>query len=121
MGGNMEAAKLSGINVKKVTMLLFVLCGLFASIAGIILTARLDAAPTSAGTGAELDAIAAAVIGGTSLMGGVGSVPGAIVGALVMASLDNGMSLMNVDVFVQQIIKGLILTFAVWFDVKTKK
>lgn len=121
MGGNVEAAKLSGINIKKTTLMLFVISSVFSAIAGIILTARLNAAPTSAGTGAELDAVAAAVIGGTSLMGGIGSIPSAIVGALVMASLDNGMSLMNVDVFYQQIIKGLILIFAVLFDVKTKK
>lgn len=121
LGGNLEASKLSGINVKKITLALFVISGLFAAIGGVILTARLNAAPPSAGTGAELDAIAAAVIGGTSLMGGIGSVPGAILGALFMASLDNGMGLMNVDVFYQQIIKGLILTLAVWFDVKTKK
>lgn len=121
MGDNLEAARLSGINTTRLTMILFVISGLFAAIAGIILTARLNAAPTSAGLGAEMDAVAAAVIGGTSLMGGVGSIPGAIVGALVMASLDNGMSLMNVDVFYQQIIKGLILILAVWFDVKSKK
>ncbi|QGP90842.1 Xylose transport system permease protein XylH [Neomoorella glycerini] len=121
MGGNQEAARLSGINTEKITFILFVVSGLFASIASIILTARLNAATTSAGLGAELDAVAAAVIGGTSLSGGIGSVPRAIVGALVMASLDNGMSLMNVEVFYQQMLKGLILILAVWLDTSTKQ
>lgn len=121
IGGNNEAAKMSGVNIKKTTVMVFVLNGLMASIAGILLTSRLNAASVAAGTNAELDAIAACVIGGTSLMGGVGSVGGAVVGAVVMASLDNGMSLMNVPMFWQSIVKGLVLILAVWFDVASKK
>ncbi len=121
MGGNAEAARLSGINVRRRTMVVFVLAGLLSSVAGILTTARLNAATITAGQGAELDAIASCVIGGTSLMGGVGSIPGAILGALVMASLDNGMSMMNTEAFWQYITKGFILLLAVWVDIKTKK
>jgi D-xylose transport system permease protein len=91
-----------------------------AAIGGIFLTSRLNAASVAAGDGAELDAIAACVIGGASLAGGIGKVGGAVVGAVVMASLDNGMSLMNVENFWQSIIKGLILILAVWVDMYTK-
>lgn len=121
MGGNLEAAKLSGIPIQKRTMWVFVLMGILTAIAGIILTARLNAATTSAGQNFELDAISAAIIGGTSTMGGVGSVFGSIVGALVMASLDNGMSLMNLDVTWQYIVKGSILLIAVWVDIATRR
>lgn len=121
MGGNVEAARLSGINVRRRTLVVFVLAGLLASIAGVLTTARLNAATITAGDGAELDAIASCVIGGTSFLGGVGSIPGAVLGALVMASLDNGMSMMNVEAYWQPIIKGSILLLAVWLDIKTKK
>lgn len=121
MGGNAEAARLSGINVRRRTMVVFILASLLASVAGVLTTARLNAATITAGQGAELDAIASCVIGGTSLMGGVGSIPGAILGALVMASLDNGMSMMNTEAFWQYIVKGFILLLAVWVDIKTKK
>jgi D-xylose transport system permease protein len=120
-GGNQEAARLSGINVERVTVVIYAICAVFTAIGGIILAARLNAGTPSAGTGAELDAIAAAVIGGTSLMGGIGSIPGALIGALVMASLDNGMSLLNVDIFYQMIIKGVILVAAVGFDINAKR
>jgi ABC-type xylose transport system, permease component len=120
MGGNAEAARLSGINIRKRTMMVFILMGLLAGIAGVLTTARLDAATLTAGQNAELDAIASCVIGGTSLMGGIGSIPGAILGALVMASIDNGLSMMNTESFWQFIIKGLVLLFAVWLDIKTK-
>jgi D-xylose transport system permease protein len=99
----------------------FVLNGLMAAIGGILMTARLNAASVAAGQNAELDAIAACVIGGTSLMGGIGSVGGAVIGAVVMASLDNGMSLLNVPMFWQSIVKGLVLVLAVWFDVSSTK
>lgn len=121
IGGNIEAARLSGINVRQRTLMIFVLASLLAAIAGILTTARLNAATTTAGTGAELDAIASCVIGGTSFSGGVGSIPGAILGALVMASLDNGMSMMNAEAFWQYIVKGFVLLLAVWMDIKTKK
>ncbi|ACL70695.1 sugar ABC transporter permease [Halothermothrix orenii] len=120
IGGNNEAASLSGINIKKITLIVFMLNGLLAAIGGILLTSRLNAASVAAGTNAELDAIAACVIGGASLMGGIGSVGGAVIGAIVMASLDNGMSLMNVPMFWQSIVKGLVLIMAVWFDIASK-
>jgi len=121
MGGNLEAARLSGINIKKRTLGVFMLMGLLTAIAGIVLTARLNAATTSAGQNFELDAISAAIIGGTSTMGGVGTIFGSIIGALVMASLDNGMSLMNLDITWQYIVKGSILLLAVWIDIATRK
>ncbi len=121
MGGNADAAKLSGINIARKTMMIFMLMGVLTAIAGVVFTARLNAATTSAGQNAELDAIASAVIGGTSLMGGEGTILGAIIGALVMTSLDNGMSLMNMDITYQYIIKGLILLLAVWVDIATRK
>jgi len=120
IGGNAEAAKLSGINIKQRLMSLFVIMGVMTAIAGVVFTSRLNAATTSAGQNFELDAIAAAIIGG-STMGGVGTIFGSIIGALVMASLDNGMSLMNLDVTYQYIIKGLILLLAVWADIATRK
>ena len=120
MGGNADAARLSGINIRRRTMLVFILMGLLSAIAGILTTARLNAATTTAGSNMELDAIASCVIGGTSLMGGVGSIPGAILGALVMASIDNGLSMMNTESFWQFVIKGLVLLLAVWLDIKTK-
>ncbi|NUU95570.1 D-xylose ABC transporter permease [Marinitoga sp. 1135] len=120
-GGNKEAAIVAGINVKKITFIVFIINGILAALAGIFLTARLDAASVASGQGAELDAIAACVIGGTSLMGGIGHAFGAVIGAIVMSSLDNGMSLMNVPMFWQSIIKGLVLIIAVWFDITSKK
>lgn len=121
IGGNPDAARLSGINVPRHTFVLFVVMGVMTAIAGIVYTSRLNAATTSAGQNAELDAIAAAVIGGTSLMGGEGTIYGAVIGALVMASLDNGMSLMNLDITFQYVIKGLILLLAVWVDMAQRK
>ncbi len=121
IGGNAEAARLAGIDVPRTTLGLFVTMGVMSALAGIVTTSRLNAATTSAGQNAELDAIAAAVIGGASLMGGEGTVVGALVGALVMASLDNGMSLLNLDITWQYVIKGLILLFAVWADVAQRK
>ncbi|MBD1373531.1 sugar ABC transporter permease [Hazenella sp. IB182357] len=121
IGGNPEAAFLSGIPIKKRILTVFILGNTLAAIAGLILTARVNAATVSAGTMYELDAIAACVIGGTSLMGGVGTITGAIIGALVMASLDNGMSLMNIDSFWQLIVKGSILILAVWFDIYSQR
>jgi D-xylose transport system permease protein len=94
--------------------------GALSSISGIILTARLNAATVTAGMNMELDAIAASVIGGTSFSGGIGSIPGAILGALIMASLDNGMSLLNMNVSWQYIVKGVVLLVAVLFDVYSK-
>jgi D-xylose transport system permease protein len=121
MGGNFEAAFYSGIKVKKNLVIVFMLNGLLAAIAGIILSARLNAGTPSAGQNLELDAIAAAVIGGTSMTGGSGKVAGAILGAFFMASIDNGMSMMNVDAYWQYIVKGIILVSAVWFDIYSHK
>ncbi|NBI29092.1 sugar ABC transporter permease [Chengkuizengella marina] len=121
IGGNSEAARLSGINIKRRTLMLFVLGNTLAAIAGILLTARVGSATVNAGNMYELDAIAAAVIGGTSLLGGAGTISGAIIGALVMASLDNGMSLMSVETFWQYIVKGGILILAVWMDIYSRQ
>jgi len=121
IGGNREAAFYSGININRHIVLVFTLMGAMVGIAGIVLTARVGAATSDAGRMMELDAIAAAVIGGTSLMGGRGTVWGAILGGLVMASLDNGMSLMNTEAFWQPIIKGSILVIAVALDMMGRK
>ncbi|NMB25670.1 MAG: sugar ABC transporter permease [Firmicutes bacterium] len=120
IGGNLEAARLSGLNVRRVTIQIFGLMGALCGLAGIILTARLNAATANAGNQFELNAIASCVIGGTSLAGGYGSIPGALLGALVMASVDNGLSMLNVQAFWQQIIKGLILMTAVLMDAKSR-
>ncbi|MGO2235326.1 sugar ABC transporter permease [Marinomonas sp. UCMA 3892] len=121
IGGNIEATRMSGVNVERTKMLVFGFNGMMVAVAALILTSRLGAGSPAAGNMAELDAIAACVIGGTSLAGGVGAVFGAIMGALIMASLDNGMSMLDVPTFWQLIVKGMILLFAVWLDVKTKK
>ncbi|MFD1174996.1 sugar ABC transporter permease [Paenibacillus puldeungensis] len=121
IGGNIEAARLSGINIRRKTMMIFLLSGLLASIAAIVLTSRLASATITAGNMAEMDAIAACVIGGTSLMGGAGTVLGALIGALVMTSLDNGMSLMGMESFWQYVVKGSILVFAVWLDISGRR
>lgn len=120
IGGNIQAAKFSGVNVKKIVLMVFMINGLVAAIAGILQSARLNAGSPSTGMMMELDAIAAAVIGGTSMSGGIGKVYGAILGALIMASLDNGMSMLNMDAFWQYIVKGSILVLAVWLDVAMK-
>jgi D-xylose transport system permease protein len=120
VGSNMEATRLSGINVKAVKLWIFGIMGLMCALAGLINTARLAAGSPSAGVSGELDVIAACFIGGTSMRGGAGTVHGALVGALVMASLDNGMSMLDVDTYWQMIVKGLILTLAVWLDVVTR-
>lgn len=116
IGGNSEAARFSGVNVRLRVFTLFVIMGVVSAIAAIVFTARVGSATAAAGSVMELDAIAAAIIGGTSLAGGKGTIAGAIVGALVMASLDNGMSLLNLDGSFQMFVKGMILLLAVWFD-----
>ncbi|BFM47962.1 sugar ABC transporter permease [Marinomonas sp. THO17] len=121
IGGNIEASRMSGVNVEKTKMWVFGFNGIMVAVAALILTSRLGAGSPAAGNMAELDAIAACVIGGTSLAGGIGTVFGAIMGALIMASLDNGMSMLDVPTFWQLIVKGAILLLAVWLDVKTKK
>jgi D-xylose transport system permease protein len=116
IGGNREAAFYSGISIERHIVGVFTVMGLLAAVAGVVLTARVGSATSDAGRMMELDAIAAAVIGGTSLLGGQGTVWGALLGALVMASLDNGMSLLNTESFWQPIIKGGILVAAVAVD-----
>lgn len=121
IGGNIDAARLSGVNVARTKLAVFAINGLMVAVAGLILSSRLGAGSPSAGNIAELDAIAACVIGGTSLAGGVGSVAGAVMGAFIMASLDNGMSMLDVPTFWQYIVKGGILLLAVWMDTATKQ
>ncbi|HEV2802031.1 MAG TPA: sugar ABC transporter permease [Pyrinomonadaceae bacterium] len=121
IGGNPEAARLSGINVRNHIWAVFCIMGLLAGVASLIYTARVGSASPDAGNLLELDAIAACVIGGTSLMGGRGTVFGACLGALFMASLDNGMSLLNVQPYSQYIIKGAILVTAVGLDMLGRK
>jgi len=121
VGGNREAAFYAGIPIERRIVGVFTLMGLLCGIAGVVLTARVGAATTDAGRMMELDAIAAAVIGGTSLMGGRGTVWGALLGAMVMASLDNGMSLLNTEAFWQPILKGGILVAAVAADMAGRR
>ncbi len=120
LGGNEKAAKLSGIKTKRVMFWVYVNMGMLAALAGLVVAGRLNAATPKAGTNFELDAIAACFIGGASASGGIGTVIGAIIGALVMGVLNNGMSIMGVGVDWQQAIKGLVLLAAVAFDVYTK-
>ncbi|MGR5143415.1 sugar ABC transporter permease [Photobacterium sp. DNB23_23_1] len=121
IGGNIEASRLSGINVEKTKLAVYGMNGFLVAIAALILSSRLGAGSPSAGNIAELDAIAACVIGGASMAGGVGTVIGAVIGAFIMASLDNGMSMMDVPTFWQYVVKGGILLLAVWMDSATKK
>ena len=120
-GGNPEAAQLSGISVSRVTFIVFASMGMLSALSGILFTSRLRSATPTAGTLFELDAIAAAYVGGVSAAGGVGSVIGSLIGALVMMTLINGMNLMGVDAYVQYVVRGLILVAAVIFDVTTRR
>ncbi|WP_116245336.1 multiple monosaccharide ABC transporter permease [Nocardiopsis sp. FIRDI 009] len=121
VGGSEQAAALSGIRTRRTTFWVFVNMGVLSSLAGVVFTARLNAATPGAGTMFELDAIAAAFIGGASATGGVGTVVGAVIGALVMGVLNNGMSLIGLGVDWQQLIKGLVLLMAVAFDIYNKR
>ncbi|QDD67276.1 sugar ABC transporter permease [Herbaspirillum seropedicae] len=120
VGSNMEATRLSGVNVQAVKLWVFGIMGVMCALAGLVNTARLAAGSPSAGNMGELDAIAACFIGGTSMRGGSGTIYGALIGALVMASLDNGMSMLDVGTYWQMIVKGSILVLAVWVDVSTR-
>jgi len=121
VGGNLQAAMLSGINTKRVDFMVFVNMGVLAALAGVVTTSRAGAGVAAAGNMFELDAIAAAFIGGTAVSGGVGKISGAIVGALIMGVLNMGLSIMAVDPAWQQVIKGLVLLVAVAFDLVSKR
>jgi D-xylose transport system permease protein len=115
-GGNPEAAELAGINTKRLTLIVFALMGGLAAVSACISSARLDSATNALGQFDELYVIAAAVIGGTSLAGGLGTIYGAILGALVMQSLQSGMTLLNLESAIKDMVVGSVLVFAVWID-----
>ncbi|PAB60502.1 ribose ABC transporter permease [Anaeromicrobium sediminis] len=120
LGGNEQAAKLSGINTEKMKCYIYMISGALAALAGVILTSRLSSAQPTAGSGYELDAIAAVVLGGTSLAGGVGSVFGTVIGALIIGVLSNALNLMNVTSYYQLMAKGIVILIAVLLDRKQK-
>jgi inositol transport system permease protein len=116
LGGNEQAARVSGVNLKRVKVLIFGLSGLLAGLAGMMLAARIGSGNPQLGTGIELDAITAAVIGGTSFNGGIGTIWGTIVGALIIGIINNGLDLLNVSPFMQQVVKGTIIVLAIIID-----
>ncbi|GAA4708358.1 ABC transporter permease [Brevibacillus fulvus] len=116
LGSNEEATNLSGISTSKVKVIVYSISGLFAALSGIILTSRLNSAQPTAGTSYELDAIAAVVLGGTSLSGGKGWIVGTLIGAMIIGVLDNGLNLLNVSSFYQQVVKGAVILIAVLLD-----
>jgi ribose transport system permease protein len=121
IGGNENAAKLSGININKIKLAVYTIAGALAAIGGIIVTSRLDSAQPNAGITYELDAIAAVVIGGTSLSGGRGTILGTVLGAVIIGVLNNGLVLLNVSPFWQQVVKGLVILLAVIIDKANSK
>lgn len=121
IGGNEKAAFLSGINLTKVKIAVYAFSGMMAAVGGILVTSRLNSAQPNAGMSYELDSIAAVVIGGTSLSGGVGTVTGTVIGAAIIGVLNNGLVLLNVSPFWQQVIKGMVILIAVIIDQKSKK
>lgn len=120
-GGNREAAVYSGIKVDRLRITIFMISGVMAAISGVLLSSRLFSAQTNAGMSYELDAIAAAVLGGTSLAGGVGTMVGTLIGALIIGVMNNGMNMLSVPYFYQLIVKGLVILIAVWLDVRAKQ
>lgn len=121
MGGNIKAASLSGINTERLTFYVFAIMGALAALAGLIYAARLNQATPKAGAGLELDVIAAVFVGGASALGGVGEVAGAVIGAFIMGVMNNGMGIMGINIDMQQLVKGLVLLGAVWFDLYNKR
>jgi ribose transport system permease protein len=121
IGGNENAAKLSGININRVKIIVYSMAGALAAVGGMIVTSRLDSAQPNAGVSYELDAIAAVVIGGTSLSGGRGSIWGTVLGAVIIGVLNNGLVLLNVSPFWQQVVKGLVILLAVIIDKANSK
>nr|WP_238858406.1 ribose ABC transporter permease [Faunimonas pinastri] len=119
-GGNREAAIYSGIRVDRLKIVIFMISGVMSAISGILLSSRLSSAQTNSGMGYELDAIAAAVLGGTSLAGGAGSMIGTLLGALMIGVINNGMNMLSVPYFYQLIVKGVVIILAVWLDVRSK-
>lgn len=118
IGGNEVASKISGIKVNKVKILIYGISGLMSALAGAILTSRLNSAQPTAGTSYELDAIAAVVLGGTSLTGGKGRIVGTLIGVLIIGVLNNGLNLLGVSSFYQQVVKGIVILIAVLIDRK---
>ena len=116
VGGNIEAARLSGINVRHVLIFVYAMSGFFAALAGLIVTARLSSAQPTAGMSYELDAIAAVVVGGTSLMGGKGRIMGTLIGALIIGFLNNALNLLDVSAYYQTIAKSVVILVAVLAD-----
>ncbi|MBM3825701.1 MAG: ABC transporter permease [Verrucomicrobia bacterium] len=116
VGGNEQAARAAGISVGQVKLFVYVLCGLMAGLAGVVLAARITTGQPNAGVAYELDAIAAVVIGGTSLSGGIGSVAGTVLGVILIGVINNGLDLMSVSSYYQQVVKGVIIVGAVWLD-----
>ena len=121
VGSSEDAAHLSGIKVDKVKMFVYSFCGLLTGIAGVILTSRLNSGQPTVGVGYELEAIAAVIIGGTSLMGGIGTIGGTIIGALIMGILKNGLNLMGVSQFWQMVAMGIVIVAAVYLDTLRRK
>ena len=122
VGGNVQAAVFSGISVTKVKFWVYTYSGLMAGIAGVVLASRMYSGQPTAGNGAELDAIAAVVVGGTSMSGGAGKIGGTIIGALIIGFLNNGLNLMNVNSFWQYVVKGIVILLAVFMDfLRTRK
>ena len=121
LGGNEKAAFVAGVKTKKLLIIIYTISGLLAALAGFILTSRLGSAQPDAGMSYEMDAIASTVIGGASLMGGKGRMSGTLVGALLIASLSNGMNLLGINSFYQQIVKGVVILIAVMIDSQTQR
>ncbi len=121
VGGNVKAAEASGVKVKNILMKTYILSAFLAGVAGIVLASRTNSGQPAVGVGYETDAIAAAVIGGTSMTGGIGTIPGTLVGILIIGTLNNGMNLLDVSSYWQQIVKGIIILGAVCFDIVSKK
>lgn len=121
VGGNMEAARFSGINTKRVQLFAYTLSGFLAAFSGIVLASRMFSGQPTAGMGAELDAIAAVVLGGTSMSGGRGRIGGTVIGALIIGVLSNGMNLMGINSFWQYIVKGIVILIAVYVDIVKKR
>ncbi len=121
IGGNMTSAKVSGINVNKYLVIVYTIAGALSGLAGVVLAARVSSGQSSMGMSYELDAIAAAVIGGSSLMGGVGRITGTLIGAMILGLIKSGFTFVGVDAYVQDIIKGIIIVAAVTIDMRRNR